>query len=737
MDDLYRAIEASPEDAAPRLVLADLLQSEGDPRGTLIVAQHAVRSDPDDVPMREAVARNLRQHPELLPTDAVFESEPDLLDLRWRDGFVERMSVRLPRWVRFEEGASLEAMLRGLVDHPSCRVLRELVVMRSEALPDGLSARLGLFGRPGFERFRWSGCADEDVFVQSVLQEPASIVWADIRSDASLAVLAEHAEKLVNLEVLEYHGHAESLPEALGDLPALRRLSVSWSRRLQSLPDGLFANPSFAHLTMYDCVGLQAAGYEMLRLNQLLAGWERTHTSPRQRRVELSLQLGRDAAQASDEDLLRALDANMAAVRQGAIRVLSERLAPLRPSGEVVLAGSFDLKKAEAKALLDAVGAKVKAKIGPSTRAVLVAQSPKGLQLQALRAGLPIGLERDVLALRDAPVEAADAGVQAALRSRDPDRTLAALDALSHGVLDAALVADVLAVVHDVEMAKKVRNAAKKLFSVSASEALQVAAAAQLKQSPLASGEEKRVARIRAIEAAAPEFDGLTFSIALCERAGCAWTLIFERADDAEVRRLLSANVRDGVLDLGASGIAIFPEAMADLDVTELRLHWLGLREVPAVVGRMRGLRTLDLSENQLAALPDLSALTALAALDVSRNRFTALPDGLRTLPALHTLEISADSDTGVRMRGLPDWVGELRLRELHLRNHDFRALPDGFFALSTLRSLSVVGCRMPPPDARVAGWASLETLEVAYSDWDAHADALAAWLPDTAIRTR
>lgn len=57
--ELVEAVEADPEDLGPQLVLADCLQSAGDPRGELIILDHGERTTPGGLTDPAAIERLL------------------------------------------------------------------------------------------------------------------------------------------------------------------------------------------------------------------------------------------------------------------------------------------------------------------------------------------------------------------------------------------------------------------------------------------------------------------------------------------------------------------------------------------------------------------------------------------------------------------------------------------------------------------------------------------------------
>jgi uncharacterized protein (TIGR02996 family) len=118
---LEKAILANPDDVEARLVYADWLQSEGDPRGELIVMQHQKH----DERAQEFIEKNKRS---LLGPLRKFETTFDGSNdpcFAWSLGFIK--SARFAR-DSFEdgEGVDLGEAIGMLVSHPSGRFLEAL-----------------------------------------------------------------------------------------------------------------------------------------------------------------------------------------------------------------------------------------------------------------------------------------------------------------------------------------------------------------------------------------------------------------------------------------------------------------------------------------------------------------------------------------------------------------------------------------------------------------------------------
>jgi uncharacterized protein (TIGR02996 family) len=109
---LEAAIANAPEDLGGYLVYADWLQQHGEPRGELIVVQHALASAPHDAALRAREATLFAEHGDRLlgPLALVGDARID-----WHCGFVRALDL----------GTSLSTitpeLLEALLAHPSLR----------------------------------------------------------------------------------------------------------------------------------------------------------------------------------------------------------------------------------------------------------------------------------------------------------------------------------------------------------------------------------------------------------------------------------------------------------------------------------------------------------------------------------------------------------------------------------------------------------------------------------------
>lgn len=128
---LEQAIEHSPDDPAPYLVLADQLQSKGDPRGELIALQHAgAGKSAAGAKARAAANKLLAKHADVFlgPLAAYPEGKWMMgFGVSWRFGFIEKAEIDY-RTADGKTTYDAVTAIGELLAHPSARFLRELVV---------------------------------------------------------------------------------------------------------------------------------------------------------------------------------------------------------------------------------------------------------------------------------------------------------------------------------------------------------------------------------------------------------------------------------------------------------------------------------------------------------------------------------------------------------------------------------------------------------------------------------
>ncbi len=117
--------------------------------------------------------------------------------------------------------------------------------------------------------------------------------------------------------------------------------------------------------------------------------------------------------------------------------------------------------------------------------------------------------------------------------------------------------------------------------------------------------------------------------------------------------------------------------------ITTLHLKERNLLLVPQEITRLSLLQFLDVSNNQIAALPDLSPLTHLLILNLSQNQLTRLP-AMEQLVNLQALNASEN-----QLTELPDLSPLTNLTYLNVSYNQLTELPD-LTPLTTLQSLNV-----------------------------------------------
>ena len=118
---------------------------------------------------------------------------------------------------------------------------------------------------------------------------------------------------------------------------------------------------------------------------------------------------------------------------------------------------------------------------------------------------------------------------------------------------------------------------------------------------------------------------------------GIVALLVFVGAGCAEIRPAATR------LDLGKSGLNSVPSYVFDrTELEELILsdnHLTGA--LPAEIRRLRNLRVLDASGNEMTGVPaEIGQLSALQDLDLSENKLTGLPLELGNLRDLRRLDL-------------------------------------------------------------------------------------------------
>lgn len=133
-------------------------------------------------------------------------------------------------------------------------------------------------------------------------------------------------------------------------------------------------------------------------------------------------------------------------------------------------------------------------------------------------------------------------------------------------------------------------------------------------------------------------------------------------------------NLSDTVIaDLSKNRFSELPEEVTDFHFLErLQCYHNAIRFIPDSISSLQCLSYLDLSRNQLAALPRELCQLPIQILLVSNNRLSSLPDDLCKMSNLTELDASCN-----QISHFPPRMGELKsLQSLVLRNNLLLAVP-------------------------------------------------------------
>lgn len=130
----------------------------------------------------------------------------------------------------------------------------------------------------------------------------------------------------------------------------------------------------------------------------------------------------------------------------------------------------------------------------------------------------------------------------------------------------------------------------------------------------------------------------------------------------------------------------------------------------PEILSLKETLEVLDLTGNQLSALPDeLAGFSKLRIIFCSENRFTELPEVLGRCPALTMVGFKANQIDTVSAKALP-----AGLRWLILTDNAIEQLPDELGQCDALQKLMLAGNRLRELPTSLANCRKLELLRIA-----------------------
>jgi uncharacterized protein YjdB len=130
--------------------------------------------------------------------------------------------------------------------------------------------------------------------------------------------------------------------------------------------------------------------------------------------------------------------------------------------------------------------------------------------------------------------------------------------------------------------------------------------------------------------------------------------------------------------------------------VKEISLTYNGLAgEVPAAIGDIATLESLNLGGNAITAVPaELSKLRNLSTLGLNENQLTTFPEAILEMPGLYNLSLAYNQISGNLPEGLSNLTG---LGQLQLQGNNFEGtIPDSYFEnLNNLYEFNLEGNRL------------------------------------------
>lgn len=171
-------------------------------------------------------------------------------------------------------------------------------------------------------------------------------------------------------------------------------------------------------------------------------------------------------------------------------------------------------------------------------------------------------------------------------------------------------------------------------------------------------------------------------------------------------------------------------------DVINLILEKERRWTMPRVIGRMRNLETLDMSDNRISRIPNkIYKLPVLKHLDLSHNQIKKISKKIGQLKHLQTLNLSMN-----KMEELPrnifqlrylqsmdlshNYIKELpyftklkRLTHLNLSYNKLKTIPDNVHQLTSLRELDLSNNRITHLPEKIGSLKNLEVLDLSHNE--------------------
>jgi uncharacterized protein (TIGR02996 family) len=270
--ELEAKLVENPGDIETRLVYADFLQSQGDPRGELIVLQHRYQGQ-DFAPYLEKHKGALLGPLVRFVKTSDHDPQPAL---EWHLGFIRSARLAFPSPIvdgstSYSRWDQADKAVADLLTHPSGMLLEELTVTMYDGMPfDAVCSAIAMHDAPALRDLRLGAYYDAGPGAREVVGYHDPIPWCSL-GDASLMWAALPRLESLRIQV-GLRGETAEIGEL--DLPCLEKLEVVTynmaSRCLRSFASGKL--PAAKYIDLWTGSSRSGGDGTLDDLEPLLAG---------------------------------------------------------------------------------------------------------------------------------------------------------------------------------------------------------------------------------------------------------------------------------------------------------------------------------------------------------------------------------------------------------------------------------------------------------------------------------
>ncbi|MFX1258175.1 MAG: leucine-rich repeat domain-containing protein, partial [Promethearchaeota archaeon] len=151
--------------------------------------------------------------------------------------------------------------------------------------------------------------------------------------------------------------------------------------------------------------------------------------------------------------------------------------------------------------------------------------------------------------------------------------------------------------------------------------------------------------------------------------------------------RLKDARVLNDLLNLNPKRKPFFSYQIDGNKVVEISFKGCKLTTIPPLIGELKSLECLDLSENKLTEISvSIGNLTSLKSLSLNNNQLTTLPDSIGNLTSLKDLALYSN-----KLSTLPESIINLKsLTVLNIQDNIFTEFPKILKKVTSLKDLRI-----------------------------------------------